>query len=81
MVTERFCQDPLENYFRKQHSCGTRKDNPSVYDFGYYDNTIRNQKVFKPIATDNALDEHISFGIDTEPVSSRKKQTNKQSNL
>ena len=62
VLTERFCQDPLENYFSKQRSSGARKDNPSlynfgyndnkdnssIYDFGYNDNTIRNQKEFQP---------------------------------
>ena len=79
VLTERFCQDPLENYFGKQRSSGARKDNPSLYDFGYNDNTIRNQNVFKPIATGNVRDKHINFEIDTEPVPCRKKY--KQSSL
>ena len=79
LLTERFCQDPLENYFGKQRSSGARKDNPSLYDFGYNDNTIRNQKVFKPIATGNERDEYINFEIDTQPGPCRKKY--KQSNL
>ena len=40
---KRFCQDPIENYFGKQRSFGACKDNLSLYDFGYNDNTIRNQ--------------------------------------
>ena len=75
VLTERFCQDPLENYFGKQRSSGARKDNPSLYEFGSDDNTIRNQKVFKPIATGNIRDEHINFEIDTEHVA---KNTNKE---
>ena len=75
VLTERFGQDPLENYFGKQHSSGARKDNPSLYD----DNRIRNQKLFKPIATANVRDEYINFEVDTEPVPCRKKY--KQSNL
>ena len=49
---ERFCQDLLENSFGKQRSLGSRKDNPSMgmADFGYNNNAIRNQKIFKPIA-------------------------------
>ena len=73
VLTERFCQDPLENNFGKECSSGARTDNSSLYDFGYNDNTIRNQKVFKPIATGNVRDEHISFEIDTVPVLCRKK--------
>ena len=44
LLTESFCQDPLENYFGRQKSLGLRKDNPSMVDFGYNDNAIRNQK-------------------------------------
>ena len=44
LLTESFCQDPLENYFGRQKSLGLRKDNPSMGDFGYNDNAIRNQK-------------------------------------
>ena len=72
VLTERFSQDPLENYFGKQRSSGAREDNPPLYDFGYNDNTIRNQKVFQPIATSNVRDEHINFEIDKEPVPCRK---------
>ena len=78
VVTERLCQDPLENYFGKQSSSEARKDNPSLYDFDYNDNTIRKQKVFKPIATGNVRGEHINFEIDTESVQFRNKF--KQSN-
>ena len=53
VLTERFCQDPLENYFGRQRGIGQRKDNPTMRDFGYNDNAIRNQKVFLPIASGN----------------------------
>ena len=52
VLTERFRQDPIENYFGCQQSLGAHKDNPSLNDFGYNDNTIRNQKIFLPIAGD-----------------------------
>ena len=32
VLTERFCQDSLENYFGRQRSMGRRKDNPSLCD-------------------------------------------------
>ena len=41
VLTERFCEDPLENYFGRQRAIGLRKDNPSLRDFGYNDNTIQ----------------------------------------
>ena len=49
-MTERFCQDPLENYFGQQRAIGARKDNPRIHDFGFNNNSIRNQKIFRPIA-------------------------------
>ena len=44
VLTERFCQDPLENLFGRQRSLVSRKDNPSMADFLHNDNAIRNQK-------------------------------------
>ena len=41
VLTERFCQDPLEEYFGKQRQLGRRSDNPDIHQFGYNSNTIR----------------------------------------
>ena len=54
VLTECFCQDPLENWFRRRRSLGLRKENPSMVDFGYNNNAIRNQKHSKPIANGNS---------------------------
>ena len=35
VLTESFCQDPLENYFGHPRSLGARRDNPSLWDFGF----------------------------------------------
>ena len=61
VITEKFCQDPLENYFGRQRSMGARKDNPSVRDFGYNDNSIRNQKIFRPIQGGNSSDHNAAL--------------------
>ena len=45
MLTEIFSQD----YFGRQRSIGVKMDNPAIRDFGYKDNSIRNQKVARPI--------------------------------
>ena len=37
VLTERFSQDLLENYFGRQRSFGGRKNNPKIRDFGYND--------------------------------------------
>ena len=49
VLTERFFQFSLENYFCRQRSIGLRKNNPSMADFGYNNNAIRNQNIFKTI--------------------------------
>ena len=74
VLTERFCQDPLENYFGRQRSMGARKDNPSVRDVGYNDNTIRNQKIFRPIQASNVggADKGM-IELSDEPFPFRKK--------
>lgn len=41
VLTERFCQDPVEEYFGKQRQLGRRSDNPDIRQFGYNSNTIR----------------------------------------
>ena len=43
IFSERFCHDDLENYFGKQRAIGRKSDNPTVHDFGYNDNTVKNQ--------------------------------------
>ena len=72
VLTERFWQDPLENYFGRQRSMGHRKDNPSLRDFGYNDNTIRTQKIFRPIAGNCQNDDEQLNKIDVETVPCRK---------
>ena len=44
VLTERFCQDPVEEYFGNQRGLGRRSDNPDLKTFGYNENTIRIQK-------------------------------------
>ena len=78
IFTERFCQDPLENYFGRQRAMGRRSDNPSLRQFGYNDNTIRRTKAFKPIKFGNSRDSSDLFTISDEPLPCRqRKPTNK----
>ena len=75
VYTERFCQDPLENYFGRQRAIGSRKDNPSLRAFGYNDNTIRTAKSAKSIIG-NVRGSAVGLDnlniIDTTPVPCRK---------
>ena len=41
VLTERFCGDPVEEYFGKQRQLGRRSDNPDIHQFGYNSSTIR----------------------------------------
>ena len=76
ILTERFCQDPLENYFGSQRSMGARKDNPPLRDIGYNDNTIRNQKVFRPIQGNVAGNAAVEFSDEPVPCRKKKKKEN-----
>ena len=49
VLTERFCQDVVEEYFGRQRSQGRRNDNPNLYQFGYSDNAIRVQRIITPV--------------------------------
>ena len=44
VLTERFCQDPVEECYGKQRKLGRRNDNPDIHAFGYNSNTIRIQR-------------------------------------
>ena len=44
VLSECFCQDPVEEYFGNQRKIVNRSDNPDVYQFGYNYNTIRIQR-------------------------------------
>ena len=44
-LAERYCQDPLGNWFGRQRCLGSRKDNPNMADFGYNNNALRNQQI------------------------------------
>ena len=51
VLSERFCQDDLENYFGRQRACyWLSSNNPTIRDVGYKDNTIKTQVSVHPIA-------------------------------
>ena len=57
----------MKNWFGRQRSLGSNKDIPSMIDFGYNKNAIRNQKHFKPVANGNVADSGMIALID-EPL-------------
>ena len=55
----------------RQRSSGSRKDNPIMVDFGYTNNAIRNQKLFKAIANGNVADSGM-VALTYDPLRCRK---------
>ncbi|XP_056007180.1 uncharacterized protein LOC125647649 [Ostrea edulis] len=39
-----FCQDPLEEHFGRHRGLGTHHDNPTIHQFGYQENQLRIQR-------------------------------------
>ena len=56
VLTVCLCRDPIKNYFDRQRSIGSSKDNSSMADFGYDDNATKSQKILKPIVHGNVAD-------------------------
>ena len=73
VLSERFCQDDLENYFGRQRAIGSSKNNPSVKDVGYNDNTIKSQFLIRPITGKVRRDGNKFNVIDESPLPKRKK--------
>ena len=77
VLTERFCQDLIEEYFGYQRSKGRRADNPTVHDFGYNDLTISVQSV-APVVKGNVAGRHDSqtkskwMSVSDEPLPKRE---------
>ncbi len=49
VLTERFCQDDVEEYFGCQRAQGRRSDNPTAADFGYNDLRISVLRDIAPV--------------------------------
>ena len=50
ILSKRFSQDDVENYFGRQRAIDRRCDNATVRDFSYNDDTIKLQYLVRPIA-------------------------------
>ena len=70
VLSERFCQDDVENYFGRQRAIGRRKDNPNVRDTLYGDNIIKSQFDISPIQGNVQCSEQKE--IDSTPLKKRK---------
>lgn len=77
VLTERFCQDPAEEYFGNQRKLGRRSDNPDIRMFGYNDNTIRMQRAISCQSgnTRGRKDKNRAWdNISNDPLPKRGKQ-------
>jgi len=75
VLTERFCQDPVEEYFGCQRKLGRRSDNPDLKHFGYNDNAIRIQRNVSCTSgnTSGRYNKKISWeNISDDPIPKRK---------
>ena len=76
ILSEKFCQDDLENYFGRQRAIGRRGDNPTVRDVGYNDNTIKTQFSIRPIAGNVGGNSNQFNIIDDTPLPKRRPVNN-----
>ncbi|XP_062588177.1 uncharacterized protein LOC134249818 [Saccostrea cucullata] len=44
LLSQVFCQDPLEEHFGRHRGLGARHDNPTIHQFSYQENQLRMQR-------------------------------------
>ena len=78
VLSERFCQDDLENYFGQQRAIGRRRDNPSARDVGYNHNIIKSHFSVRPISGSN-VESHVNKfnNIDNVPLPKKTQEYEK----
>ena len=80
VLSERFMQDVLEDYFGHQRAKGGRSDNPTAQQFGYNDLTIAAQRDIAPVLRGNVRGRYEKqkwYKVSDEPVKKRKKESKK----
>ena len=82
VLTERFNQDNVEEYFGKQRPMGRRSDNPNMHQFGYNANAIRIQRSIC-VTTGNISGKYSRLkkkkswvNVDMEPLAKRRESSN-----
>ena len=76
VLSERFMQDVLEDYFGHQRSKGGHSDNPTAQQFGYNDLTIAAQRDIAPVIRGNVGGRYVKkkwYQVSDEPVKKRRK--------
>ena len=75
VLSERFMQDVLEDYFGHQRAKGGRSDNPTAQQFGYNDLTIAAQRDIAPVLRGNVGGRYVKQKwnvVSDVPVKKRK---------
>ena len=78
LLTERFMQDVLEDYFGHQRDKGRRLDKPTAQQFGYNDLTIAAQRDIAPEIRGNVGGRYEKLKwhtVSNEPVTKRPKKS------
>ena len=76
VLSARFMQDVLEDYFGHQRAKGGRSDNPTSQQFGHNDLTIAAQRDIAPVTRSNLVGRYETkkwYKVSDEPVRKRKK--------
>ena len=73
VLSEKFCQDDIENYFGKQRAIGRRKDSPNVRAAGYNENMIKLQFSVQPVGSNVHPGESKRSVIDDTPLPKKKR--------
>ena len=83
LLTERFCQDPAEEYFGHQRMLGRRTENAELQEYMYNANTIRVQKEFSLTSgnTRGRYDRKRSRVYTTDDIVKKRKRNSKQSKI
>ena len=77
VLSKRFMQDVLEDYFCHQRAKGGRSDNPTAQQFGYNDLTIAAQRNIAPVLRDNVRGRYEKkkwHQVSDEPVKETKER-------
>ena len=80
VLTERFMQDVVEDYFGHQRGQGGRSDNPDAYQFGYNDLIIASQRDIAPVIRGNVGGRYEKtkwYKVSDEPVKKPRKDESK----
>lgn len=78
VLSNKFCQDPLEEHFGRHRAMGRTNDNPNLHQLGYQENCLRLQRdlsiMFKPKGNvRGAKRESVPCAFSTSPLKKKQK--------